>query len=305
MKEMTIIIIGIISTIIIVILFYFVYINRESDKTISLALKILIPLIGAVLWIMLEFFSSNIERTDKTQLTLLNNKNTGQIIDFDNYILEKTNDVSKQSEYKKIYEIWTRNEKEILQKGKLNQLDLIEAGFWNWYASKYRVHWEFDREEFVGFGKKIGISKPSNDAENEIFKLDLKEKIIEINSSFNNISNTIALPNDCIVSRNKLNGVSTEIILVTKELEMKIVFKYFTAVALGNDDLSNKMKAYLKTPEDWRVNFNTVTFTVKKNRIYQWSPRTRKLETWSNNIIKDFIRDFNKEDYMSYLESQL
>ena len=65
MKEISIIIFGILSTIIIAGLFYFVFINRESEKAISLSLKILIPLIGAILWLLMDVFSTELSSEKK------------------------------------------------------------------------------------------------------------------------------------------------------------------------------------------------------------------------------------------------
>ena len=92
---------------------------------------------------------------------------------------------------------------------------------------------------------------------------------------------------------------------LSNSADKSISFRYSGGGALGGDKLSNKIKKYTQDPDNWWVNNLIIEFEVCKKRIYQWSPRTSKLEKWANNLILDFENDFNWQDYRKALDNNL
>ena len=238
---------------------------------------------------------------------MLDNKNTGQIMDLDSKILAKTMDVSKKTGYDKINHVWILNSKEILENKNSSHLDFLEAGFWSWYSTKFNLHWEQKNEEFVGLSGSSGNGYVPKGSEKGSLKLKVKDKYLEINPAFKQVfgGNIMALPKGIEIKRDKISDNYREIELSTKEIDFIISFGSMGGSVLGGDELSNKIKSYLPKPDDWWANYIVVIFELNKKRFYQWSPRTAKLDKWVNKISNDFEKEFNWQDYKVFLKNNL
>jgi len=76
--------------------------------------------------------------------------------------------------------------------------------------------------------------------------------------------------------------------------------------SLGGTFLEKSIAATLPDSSDWREDMVRVSFIREYKRRYRWSPRTAKLKSWTDEMVKMFQDDFDwnlvKSDLEKYFQ---
>ncbi len=301
---MIIIILGIICTLLLVAVFYFLFLNRGNDSVVPILFKVCAAVLAAVVMLAIDLSKAPEVLHSKTNFLVLRNKD-GDLLN----LLPVTVALSlpQWHAYRLLGQTW-------LFKGYKPQTEsfaidehvfdeLLAATFLEWMAHHYSIHWEMEHNYVTGIsgGGGHASQKEGRDKETATYRFADSQNGFLVNDQ---PSNKIQLPKG---SEASLRTTSLESVFTVKNRHMTFTFK---ALRLGNSGVSHsilgdKIDAHLKAPGSTYAQDYIITLDATFSRGLRWSPQTNKQKEWMKQVFSNFERDFNWDAFKPQFENAI
>jgi len=291
-------VLGVISLIVLALIVYVVWNNRDTHKILPVVIKITgaICLAGAIL-----LFDVLKEENDIKSIVYVGElfKDTGEVAQLGKPLSEIDSDHGRG--YRNIYSLYGHS---ISREGQLNppienldewSLDLMHATFWTWMSFRYFQHWDIEPELIRGVNAVIGFSPFAEGAEKNPTEIAIIPIIEEISPSLKWVApNVVKLPLG--TTEDRTSRINERIIVLKNEnLKLEIKISRIPEMTRINDltVLGSKIRSRLREPDKWSVKSFRVEFSTKINRWRIFSSYTARQKRWVEEMIKAFVTDFS------------
>lgn len=299
-----IIISWIFCTLILGVVFYFLFLNRESDSVLPILLKVITAILAAVALLSIDLFKAPEEFHSKTHFLVLWNKND-ELMNLTPVAVALN--LHQWHAYSLLDKTWLfmgyKPENESFAMDEHVFDELLIATFLKWMAHHYFLHWEMEHNYMAGIsgGGGHGVQKEDRDKETATYRLTDSLNGFLVNDP---VFNEIQLPKG---SEASLQTTSLKSVFTIRNRHMKFTFK---ALRLGSggvshSSLGDKIDAHLKDPGSFYTHRYIITLDAKFSRLLRWSPQTNKQKEWMKQIFSNFERDFNWDTFKPQLEDAI
>lgn len=313
MKVSTLIILFIGAVIVLGILLGFIFVNRGSEKVVSLFMKSIAgPLIVALVLLGYEILSPVPPDRNEVFITLIHDHNFN-IAPFHKPLLLNNslmgNGFVMLDQVVSGWQAAINKSKPILQGQDDFYIDLTELSLIYWLHMSYPMHWQIERDEFRGINMSGGSyhaiegaeRNPRSCSENELKELLRENRLVKdgINPFF---YGKVFLPSNSEVSINRRKGLR---IIQIKNRRMNLTIR-IAQVGSGGGEGTNLGKRLAKAfPGYTEHEYLKVIFECNYTPYLKWSPRTIHQKKWVNEMAALFNRDFEWDGIRSELEKYL
>ena len=301
---MIIIMLGIVCTLALVAVFYFLFLNRGSDSVVPILFKVCAAVLAAVAMLAIDLSKAPEVLHSKTNFLILRNKD-GDLLN----LLPVTAALSlpQWHAYSLINNTWLfmgyKPQTESFAMDEHVFDELLVATFLKWMAHHYSIHWEMEHNYITGIsgGGGHGSQKEGRDKETGTYRFAYSPNGFLVNDP---VFNEIQVPKG---SKASLQTTSLKSVFTIKNRHMTFTFK---ALRLGTSGVSHsilgdKIDARLKAPGSFYAHDYVITLDATFSRRLRWSPQTNKQKEWMKQVFSNFERDFNWDTFKAQLEDAI
>lgn len=310
-KAMTINIILIISVLVLIgLLGYFLIINREDERFSRIFSKILIALFAAIILIGFEFLVPPKSVEKKIKVLTLRNKTHTKISEFSKRLL------ITNSDYRNGYEMMSLVES-INYRYKFKNLesiglDNLEYTFWVWLGRRYSMHWDIERDSFLGIsgGGESASVRINADKETKVYEYqEIKDLLVsnQLLPDENGLFLRVHFPKNTILKVKKHSEYVREYLIKNKYYDFTIIMYSAGNSGLNVTNLGEAIKASLRASlndinGEWYSDRLIVKMKCKFSAIRKGSPELKKQKEWIIDIMNGFEHDFEWDNLKPELE---
>ncbi len=315
MKSTTFIIIAFfVSLALLIALFYLIWINRGTDRTISIVCKLVVPPLGiAFVVVMYEMLGVPLPNKKVTIPVLLVHNQYYKTVPMHRILRNASN--------KCVYVImgfitdeWAKNNQEAIKKGEVQPHplryyeDLLEMALVNWLGLKYSSHWRVERTWFEGIGIAGGFTTGADDVEKSCFDLT---RLLQGNFIVQNSIGALFLADRlCLPSKSKIrisrsrDGKPTRLTIDNGNIKLVVAIDYLGGGTVMGGKIQDKIKEVFQEGKLSQKALN-VTFTLEVKRWKRWSSLTEQQIQWIDELITLFQEDFDWRVFSKDLQQQV
>ncbi|NQV17357.1 MAG: hypothetical protein HQ534_02270 [Armatimonadetes bacterium] len=295
-----IIIAGIICTLLLVTVFFFLFLNRGNDSIVPILFKVFAAVLAAAAILIIDLSKTPETLHLKTNFLILRNEN-GELLKLTP--VTSALNLPPWHAYNLLDYIWLfrgykpQTEPFIMDQYIFNEL--LFAAFLKWMANHYFLHWEMKYNYIYGISGGGGHSSPKEGRDKKF------ETYRFVNSSngflvHDPVYNEFQFPKG---SKTNLSKTKLETVFTITNPHMTFTFK---SLYLGNSGISytilgDKIDKHLKVPDSFYAQNYIITLDATFSRFLRWSPKTNKQKEWVNQIFKNIERDFNWDTFKNQL----
>ncbi len=300
----------IISLIVLSIIVFVVWNNKDTHRILPVVLKVTGAIIfaGAILWV--DFLKENNDFKSIVYIGVLF-KDSGEVAQLGKPLSEIDSDHGRG--YRNIYSLYGHS---ISPEGELNppienldewSLDLMHATLWTWMSFKYSQHWDIEPELIRGVNAVTGFSPLAEGAEKNPTEIAIIPIIEEISPSLKWVApNVVKLPFG--TTENRFSGINDRIIeLKNKNLVLEMKISRIPTMPSINDRtaLGRKIRNRLREPDKWSYKSFRIEFRRKFNRWRIFSSYTARQKRWIDEMVMAFETDFSWNEIRKELKGGL
>jgi len=321
-SKIVLIIISLILISIIVLISFYMYMNREAPNLYSILLKLGAPIIAAFLLLASDIYKDDRDSEKEFKVYFLIDKISGEPFPF--HRLPKLKDIRVGVETI-FYDLATirskRKEPFDLKKENIREESnqYLSISILYWLAENYNLHWKLVNKTFHGLDtEKFQFIAPQPKIEENKMEFSLTN----FNKNFSKFNlnelpyNSISLPKKTNIKlqykKEKDLNLIEKIIIENpySRLEFLIgvgVESPLVPPNLGGGERANfrKLTKYIPNYQSWMQNIQDVTIKVHHSWLYQWSPETNLQKEWIEDLKERFEEEMDwsrtKEKFINTL----
>lgn len=299
-------------------LFWLFWLNRGTDKSVSIIFKTVVPsLVFALVLFVYEMFMVPLPERDVTVPVLVLYDQCHRIVPMER-VLENESFDNVYFVIKAMTDEWVAKNRKAILSGEIRPgneyyQDLMELSLVHWLCNKYRPHWRVRREYFQMIGGGVGRDSPAPDAEESCVVIERDQLIQLLKANFFIIHNAIAplwierfcLPAESIIKIKRTQGKGISFVIANPHLELTVEIRSVGGQGINNPKIRDMIKEVAHYDGELWSNGITFKFTCQQNRWRRWSLKTEQQIQWIDELISGFRADFDWNSFLQELKEQI